>query len=293
MIDFGYVLTAMVTPFKKDGSMDYANAEKLANYLADNGSDSIVLHGTTGESPTLTHEEEYELDKVVLKAAGKKAKIIAGTGSNSTAEAIEATKQAEKIGVDAVLLVVPYYNKPSQEGMYQHFKAVAESTGLPVILYNIQGRTGVNMTADTLSRLAKINNIVAIKEASGIIEQVSEMRAKTSKEFAIYSGDDDKTLEFMKRGGKGVVSVASHIAGKEIHKMCELFHAGKVAEAEAINNRLSPLFKVLFITSNPTPVKAALAMVGRPVGGLRLPLIEANDSEKEQIRKVLQDLKLI
>ncbi len=293
MIDFGYVLTAMVTPFKKDGSVDYANAEKLASYLLENGSDSLVLHATTGESPTLTHEEEFELEKIMKKAVGKKTKLVAGTGSNSTAEAIEATEKAEKIGMDGVLLVVPYYNKPSQEGMYQHFKAIAERTGLPVIIYNIQGRTGVNMTADTLARLAKIKNIVAIKEASGIMEQISEMRAKTPKDFVIYSGDDDRTLEIMKRGGKGVISVVSHIVGKEIRKMCELFHAGKIAEAEAINNRLAPLFKVLFITTNPTPVKAALAMVGRPVGGLRLPLIEANESEKEQIKKVLQDLKLI
>jgi 4-hydroxy-tetrahydrodipicolinate synthase len=293
MTDFGMVLTAMVTPFKPDGSMDYKRAAEIANYLADNGSDGLVVHGTTGESPTLTHEEEYELYRVVKKAVGGRVKIIAGTGSNSTATSIRSTKEAEKIGVDGIMIVVPYYNKPSQEGMSQHYKAVAESTKLPIIIYNIQGRTGVNMTADTVARLAKIKNIVGIKEASGILDQTSEIRQKTPKDFVIYSGDDDKTLEIMKRGGCGVISVASHIAGKEIKKMCEAFHAGKVDEAERINARLSPLFKVLFITTNPTPVKAALAMIGQPVGGLRLPLIEANDSEKEQIRKVLKDLRLI
>ncbi len=287
------VLTAMVTPFKADGSVDYKKASELAQYLADNGSDGLVVHGTTGESPTLTHEEEYELYRIVKKAVGGKVKIIAGTGSNSTATSIKSTKEAEKIGVNGIMIVVPYYNKPSQEGMYQHFSAVAASTKLPIIIYNIQGRTGVNMTADTVARLAKIKNIVGIKEASGMLDQVAEIRAKTPKDFVIYSGDDDKTLDVMKRGGYGVISVASHIAGKEIKKMCEAFHAGRLDEAERINQKLSPLFKVLFITSNPTPVKTALAMIGRPVGGLRLPLIETNDSEKEQIRKVLKDLNYI
>ena len=293
MTDFGLVLTAMVTPFKPDGSMDYKRAAELASYLADNGSDGLVVHGTTGESPTLTHEEEYELYRVVKKAVGGKVKIVAGTGSNSTATTIKSTREAEKIGVDGIMIVVPYYNKPSQEGMFQHYKVVAESTKLPIIIYNIPGRTGVNMTADTVARLAKIKNIAGIKEASGVMDQVAEIRQKTPKEFVIYSGDDDKTLEIMKRGGKGVISVASHIVGKEIKRMCELFHAGEIGEAGRINSRLSPLFKVLFITTNPTPVKAALAMIGQPVGGLRLPLIEASDSEKEQIRKVLADLKII
>jgi 4-hydroxy-tetrahydrodipicolinate synthase len=293
MTGLGMVLTAMVTPFKADGSMDYKKAAELAQYLADNGSDGLVVHGTTGESPTLTHEEEYELYRVVKKAVGGKAKIIAGTGSNSTATSIKSTKEAENIGVDGIMIVVPYYNKPSQEGMYQHYSAVAASTKLPIIIYNIQGRTGVNMTADTVARLAKIKNIVGIKEASGMLDQVAEIRAKTPKDFVIYSGDDDKTIDVLKRGGYGVISVASHIAGKEIKKMCEAFHAGRTDEADRINQRLSPLFKVLFITSNPTPVKTALAMIGHPVGGLRLPLIECNDAEKEQIRKVLKDLNYI
>jgi len=293
MTDFGQLITAMVTPFKPDGSVDYKRAGELAQFLAHNGSDGIVVHGTTGESPTLTHEEEYEMYKTVKKAVDGKVKIIAGTGSNSTAETLEATAHAEKIGVDGIMVVVPYYNKPPQEGMYQHFKKVAGATKLPIIIYNIPGRTGVNMMPDTVARLAKIPNIVGIKEASGIMEQVSEIRKKTPKEFMIYSGDDDKTFEIMKRGGIGVISVASHIVGKEIKKMCEMLAAGKMLDAEMINSRLSPIFKVLFITANPICVKAALALIGQPVGGLRLPLIEANDSEKDQIRKVLKDLGIL
>jgi 4-hydroxy-tetrahydrodipicolinate synthase len=292
MSSFGTVITAMVTPFDKNGKVDYKRAAELANYLIDNGSDSIVVHGTTGESPTLSHEEEHELYKTVLKAIKGKAKMIAGTGSNSTAETIEATAKAEKLGVDAALTVVPYYNKPSQEGLYQHFSAVAASTKLPIILYNIPGRTVVNMNADTVARLAKIKNIIGVKEC-GELDQVSAIRAKTPKEFTIYSGDDDRTLEMMKRGGNGVISVASHIAGKDIKKMSEAFKSGKLAEAEALNAKLAPLFKVLFIAPNPTCVKSALAMIGQPVGGLRLPLIECNDSEKEQIRTVLKELKLL
>ncbi|MFC1559620.1 4-hydroxy-tetrahydrodipicolinate synthase [Candidatus Margulisiibacteriota bacterium] len=293
MVDFGMVLTAMATPFKKDGSMDYAAAEKLAVYLTENGSDGIVVHGTTGESPTLTHDEEYELYRVVKKAVKGKVRIIAGTGSNSTATAIKSTKKAEEIGVDGIMIVVPYYNKPSQEGQYQHFKAIADATSLPIIIYNIPGRTGINMLPDTVARLAEIKNIVGIKEASGNMDQVAEIRKKTPKDFVIYSGDDDKTYSIMERGGYGVISVASHIVGKDIKKMCELFHQGKKDEAKKIHDKLSPIFKVLFITTNPAPLKAALEMTGHPVGGLRLPLVPVNDKEKEEIREVLKELKLI
>lgn len=293
MVDFGMVITAMVSPFKNDGSMDYRTAGELAVHLAENGSDGIVAHGTTGESPTLTHEEEYELYRTVKKALKGKAKLIAGTGSNSTETSIKSTKVAEGIGVDGIMIVVPYYNKPSQEGMYQHFKAVASETKLPIIIYNIPGRTGVNMLPETVARLAQIRNIVGIKEASGMLDQVAEIRKRTPKEFVIYSGDDDKTYAIMERGGYGIISVASHIAGKEIKQMCELFHQGKKDEAKKINDRLSPLFKVLFITTNPAPVKAALEIVGRPVGGLRLPLVPVTAEEKEKIRRTLKDLNYI
>ena len=293
MVDFGNVLTAMVTPFKKDLSMDYAMAEKLAVHLCENGSDGLVVHGTTGESPTLTHEEEYELYRVVRKAVGKKCKVIAGTGSNSTATTVKSTKEAEKIGVDGIMVVTPYYNKPPQEGIYQHFKAVAGSTSLPIIVYNIPGRTGKNIETDTMVRLAEIKNIVAVKEASGNLEQVADVRRKTPKDFLIYSGDDNLTYPIMERGGIGVISVASHVAGKEIKKMVELFLSGKKDEAKAIHDRLMPLFDAIFVTTNPIPIKAALEMVGMPVGGLRLPLIEANQKEKEVVRKALKDLGLV
>ena len=293
MVNFGNVLTAMVTPFKDDLSMDYAMAEKLAVHLCENGSDGLVLHGTTGESPTLTHEEEYELYRVVKKAVGGKCKIVAGTGSNSTATTIKSTKEAEKIGVDGVMIVVPYYNKPPQEGLYQHFKAVADNTGLPLIIYNIPGRTGRNMETETVARLAKIKNYVAVKEASGNLDQVAAVRKATPKDFVIYSGDDNLTYPIMERGGIGVISVATHLVGKEIKKMTSLFFEGKKAEAKDIHDRLMPLFDAIFVTTNPIPVKAALAMIGLPVGGLRLPMIDANEQEKETVKKVLKDLKLV
>ncbi|MFC1571770.1 4-hydroxy-tetrahydrodipicolinate synthase [Candidatus Margulisiibacteriota bacterium] len=292
MTNFGNVLTAMVTPFKKDLSVDYAMAEKLANHLCENGSDGLVLHGTTGESPTLTHEEEYELYRVVKKALPGKCKVVAGTGSNSTATTIKSTKEAEKIGVDGIMIVTPYYNKPPQEGLYQHFKAVAESTSLPIIVYNIPGRTGKNIETPTITRLAKIKNIVAVKEASGNLDQVADVRKATPKEFLIYSGDDNLTYPILERGGIGVISVASHVAGKEIKKMVSLFLAGKKVEAKAIHDKLMPLFEAIFVTTNPIPIKAACAMVGFPVGGVRLPLVDATEQEKTTVKKALKDLGL-
>ena len=295
MIDFGKVMTAMVSPFKADLSMDYEKAAELAKYLASHGSDSLVVHGTTGESPTLTHEEEYELYRVVKKAlAGTNCKLIAGTGSNSTATTIKSTQEAEKIGCDGAMVVVPYYNKPSQEGLYQHYQAVAQATKLPIIIYNIPGRTGINMLPETVARAAKdFKNVMGLKDASGDPEQTRKTRGLVPQDFIIWSGDDALTLPMMRVGAVGIISVASHIVGPEIAQMVSAFHAGDLKKAEELHNRLMPIFKVLFITANPTPVKAALEMAGRPAGKLRLPLIEANDSEKEQIRAVLKDLKLI
>ncbi|MBU1026589.1 MAG: 4-hydroxy-tetrahydrodipicolinate synthase [Candidatus Margulisbacteria bacterium] len=293
MTNFGNVLTAMVTPFKRDLSVDYAAAEKLAVYLCENGSDGLVLHGTTGESPTLSHEEEYELYRVVKKAVGSKCKIIAGTGSNATSTTINSTREAERIGMDGAMIVVPYYNKPPQEGLYQHFKAVADNTSLPLIIYNIPGRTGKNMETETVARLAKIKNYVAVKEASGDLSQVAAVRKSTPKEFLIYSGDDNLTLPILERGGIGVISVASHLVGKDIKQMVSLFLSGKKTAAKAIHDKLMPLFEAIFVTTNPIPVKAALAMIGHPVGGLRLPLIEANQQEKDTVKKALKDLGLV
>jgi 4-hydroxy-tetrahydrodipicolinate synthase len=294
MVDFGRVMTAMVTPFKADLSVDYEMVARLANYLADNGSDAVVVHGTTGESPTLTHEEEYELYRVVKKAVGGRIKVIAGTGSNSTATTIKSSQEAEKIGVDGLLVVVPYYNKPSQEGMYQHFKAVAQKTKLPIIIYNIPGRCVVNMLPETVARIAKdFSNVIGLKDSAASVEQTKKTAGLVPPGFTIWSGDDSMALPMMKVGAVGVISVASHIAGKEIAAMVAAFHAGDVKKAEALHNRLLPLFNVLFITANPTPVKAALAMVGLPVGIPRLPLIEATADEKAQIRKVLKELGLV
>ena len=295
MTDFGKMMTAMVTPFKDDLSVDYKKAEELAVYLAQNGSDSVVVHGTTGESPTLTHEEEFELYRVVKAALkGTSCKVIAGTGSNSTATTIKSSKEAEKIGVDGLMVVVPYYNKPSQEGMYQHFKAVAQNTKLPIIIYNIPGRCVVNMLPETVARIAKdCPNVIGLKDAAASIEQTKKTAELVPPGFTIWSGDDSMALPMMKVGAVGVISVASHIVGKEIAQMVAAYHAVDLKKAEALHNRLMPLFNVLFITANPTPVKAALAMVGRPVGIPRLPLIEANEKEKEEIRAVLKDLGLV
>ncbi len=292
-IDLGTVLTAMITPFNDAGAVDVDEACRLAVWLCDHGTDTVLLAGTTGESPTLTHEEEYMLFKEVKKAVGKKGKIMAGTGSNCTVTAVEATKKAENLGVDCVLQVVPYYNKPQQEGMYRHFKTVAENTSLPIILYNIPGRTGVNMLPETTARLAEITNIIGLKAACGNMEQIKKTIDICPKDFLIYSGDDGLTLDVLKAGGKGIISVASHIAGPEIKKMVELFVQNDVTGAEAMNARLQPLFKVLFICTNPSPVKYASSLLGFKVGVPRLPLVDVTAEEKEKIKNVMISLGVI
>jgi 4-hydroxy-tetrahydrodipicolinate synthase len=293
MASFGSVITAMVTPMDRQLAVDYDRAAALAKRLVDSGSDGLVVCGTTGESPTLTDEEKVRLFRTVREAVGGRAKVIAGTGTYNTAHSIHLTREAERAGCDGVLLVNPYYNKPSQEGMYQHFKAVAESTSLPVMLYNIQGRTSVNCEPATIARLAEIRNIVAVKESSGSLDQMSQIRKLTPPEFHLYSGDDSLTLPLLAVGGTGIVSVAAHLAGREIKAMIQAFQAGDTRQALTLHLRLWPLFKVLFITSNPTPVKAALALAGFDVGGLRLPLVEATAREREQIASVLKELALL
>ncbi len=292
MAGFGRVITAMVTPMDKNLAVDYARTAALAKRLVDRGSDGLVVCGTTGESPTLTDEEKVKLFHTVREAVGTRAAVIAGTGTYDTAHSIHLTKEAERAGCDGVLLVNPYYNRPSQEGLYRHFKAIADSTRLPAVLYNIQGRTAVNCEPATVARLAQVPNIVAIKEASGSLDQMSQIRKLTPPEFLMYSGDDSLTLPLLAVGGYGVVSVASHLAGREIREMIEAFVAGDVRKAGTIHFRLWPLFKVLFITTNPTPVKAALQLAGFDCGGLRLPLIEATAKEREQIAAVLKELSL-
>ena len=290
---YGVLITAMVTPFKADTSVDFDKAAELAGKLVDNGSDGLVVTGTTGESTTLTMTESSELYKVVMSAVGDRATVIAGSGSNSTAEAVQLTTAAEKAGVHASLQVAPYYNKPSQEGFYRHFKTVAENTSLPLILYNIPGRTAKNVEAETIIRLAEVDNIVGVKEASGDLEQVSKIIRGAGSDFLVYSGDDFLTLPILALGGNGVISVASHIAGNEIKAMIEAFRAGEVKKAEQLHLQLMDLFKVLFITSNPVPVKAALRITGFDAGGVRLPLVEATDGEKEKIAGVLKKLGMV
>ncbi|MCL6477013.1 MAG: 4-hydroxy-tetrahydrodipicolinate synthase [Peptococcaceae bacterium] len=291
--DFGRLITAMITPFSKDKTVDYHVVRKLARHLAQSGSDGLVVCGTTGESPTLTKEEKLELFRVVVEEVGGQAVVIAGTGGNNTAASIELTQAAEKMGVDGVMLVCPYYNKPSQEGLYRHFKAVAGSTNLPVMLYNIPGRTGVNLLPATVARLAQIPNIIAIKEAAGSIDQVSDLRRSLPDNFAVYSGDDSFTLPMLALGARGVVSVASHVVGPQIKQMINAFTTGNTTLAVQIHLQLMPVFKGMFITTNPAPVKAAMNLLGWQVGTPRLPLVEASAAEKEIIKGALAELKLI
>lgn len=284
----------MVTPFAADGSVSYATAEALASHLVAHGSDSIVVCGTTGESPTLTWDEEYQLFKAVQQAVTGRAKVIAGTGSNSTQEAINATQKAAALGLDGTLQVVPYYNKPPQEGLYHHFRAIATaSPDLPVMLYNVPGRTSCNLAPETVIRLAAIPNIVAIKEASGSLDSVSQIRAATSADFGIYSGDDSMTLPLLSVGGCGVVSVASHLVGDRLQAMIQSFEAGKVAAATDIHLQLFPLFKGLFAITNPVPVKAALAMQGWEVGTVRPPLSAVTEDVSQILHGILTDLSLL
>jgi 4-hydroxy-tetrahydrodipicolinate synthase len=284
----------MVTPFDEHGGVNYTIAEKLAAYLADNGSDALVVCGTTGESPTLSWDEEHDLFQVVQRAVAGKAKVIAGTGSNSTQEAISATRKAAEMGLDGSLQVVPYYNKPPQSGLYQHFKAIAESTpDLPIMLYNIPGRTGQNLLPETVIRLAKLSNIVAIKEASGNLEQASQIRRETPPGFMMYSGDDALTMPLLAIGGAGVVSVASHLVGPQLQQMIQAFESGQPSAAIQLHLQLFPLFKALFLTTNPIPVKAALRLKGWQVGATRLPLDDASPELTQSLQSVMQDLSLL
>jgi 4-hydroxy-tetrahydrodipicolinate synthase len=283
----------MITPFTESGEVAYDKASELARHLVKTGSDSILVAGTTGESPVLTRDEKERLFLAVLEAVDGEATVVAGTGSYNTAESIVLTKMAEKTGVDGILLVTPYYNKPSQEGLYQHYKAIAGTTSLPVILYNVPGRTSVNLLPATVSRLSEIDNIVAVKEASGSLDQVAEIRRSTPDEFLIYSGDDSLTLPILAVGGHGVISVASNVSGVLIKEMIYSYFSGRVDRARELHLRLFPLFKVLFMTTNPVPVKAAVNMIGIEAGVPRLPLVSATPQEAEAVRKVLTELDLL
>ncbi len=292
MVEIGRLLTAMVTPFDEKGDVDFEQAKKLAHALLDSGSDGVVLSGTTGESPTLTTEEKMRLFSEVKQSVGNKGVVIAGTGTYSTAESIELSQEAEKQGVDGLLLVVPYYNKPPQEGIYQHFKAIAGKTNLPCIVYNIIGRTGVNMTDETTIRLSQIDNIIGTKEASGDMNQIARIIQGASPDFKVWSGDDNQTFLIMSMGGYGVVSVVSHLVGNQIKHMMGLLLEGDIEGAAAEHRRLLPIFLGMFTESNPIPVKYAVNHVGLKVGGPRLPLVPPSDKAAAQIEKLMEEFEM-
>lgn len=287
MTYFGRVSTAMVTPFDGSGNIDFDKTTKLVEHLLANGSDSLVVCGTTGESPTLSKLEKLEMFKHVVKVVNGRVNVIAGTGSNNTKETIELTKMAEYTGVNAILLVTPYYNKPSQDGLFQHFTAVAESTDLPVMLYNVPGRTVANLLPETVIRLSKVKNIVAIKEASGNLSAMSHIISSTDESFELYCGDDGLTLPAMSVGAKGVISVASHVIGPEIQEMIRELRNGNIIEAGRMHRNQLPLVEMLFSAPSPVPVKTALNLLGIDVGGVRMPLVDLNPQSVEELKKVV------
>jgi 4-hydroxy-tetrahydrodipicolinate synthase len=285
-------IVAIVTPFKK-GKVDEKALGDLIEWHISQGTHGIVPCGTTGESATLDYKEHYRVIEFTIEKVNKRVPVIAGTGANATDETIMLTKQAKKYGADAALLVTPYYNKPTQEGLYRHYKEVAEAVDIPLVLYNVPGRTAVNMLPSTVARLAEIKNIVAIKEASGDMKQVSEIIRLCGDRITVISGDDFTTLPLLALGGKGVISVSANVAPKDVSTMCSLWLKGQYDKARAIHYKLEPLNAAMFIETNPIPVKTALAMMGRIQEELRLPLCEMSSANKEKLRKVLVDLKLI
>ncbi|TFJ92972.1 4-hydroxy-tetrahydrodipicolinate synthase [Lentibacillus salicampi] len=286
-MNFGNVLTAMVTPFDQNGDINFDATRTLVNYLIANGSDGLIVAGTTGESPTLTNTEKLDLFRFVAQVANGRVSVIAGTGSNNTRASIELTEQAEQTGVDAIMLTTPYYNKPSQEGLYQHYKAIAHATSLPVMLYNIPGRSAVGIAPETIIRLSEVNNVVSVKEASGNIDAMTDIIRQTPDDFTLYSGDDSMTLPALAIGGNGVISVASHVIGGDMQEMVQHFKNGDVQRAAAIHQQLLPTMKALFAQPSPSPVKAALNMIGVSVGDVRLPMVPLTEEEKQQLRQKL------
>lgn len=286
MAAFGRLLTAMVTPMTESLNVDYKRAAELAHHLVDSGSDGLVVSGTTGESPTLSKDEKLRLFETVVEAVGKKVPVIAGTGSYNTAESIELSREAEKTGVHGLLLVTPYYNKPPQEGLYQHFRAIAESVSLPCILYNVPSRTSINLAAETTLRLAEVPNIVGIKECADL-GQLADVLSGAPDGFTVWSGDDANLLPYLAVGAHGIVSVASHLVGPQMKEMIEAYREGQVEQAAAWHRRLLPLYRALFAVTNPVLLKPALAMTGFPVGPVRPPLLQASEGEQGALREAL------
>ncbi|MDX8365120.1 4-hydroxy-tetrahydrodipicolinate synthase [Cytobacillus sp. IB215665] len=290
MIDFGNVATAMVTPFDNRGNIDFSKTSQLVNYLIDNGTDSLVISGTTGESATLSTEEKIALFQHVVSEVAGRVPVIAGTGSNNTYASIELTKKAEETGVDGILLVAPYYNKPNQEGLYQHFKAIANSTKLSVMLYNVPSRTITNISPETIIKLSKIDNVVAVKDASGDLNAMTEIIANTDEDFLLYSGDDGLTLPILAIGGSGVVSVASHVIGNEMQEMIHAYRNNMLSESALLHQKLLPVMTGLFMAPSPAPVKTALQIRGLDVGSVRLPLVPLAEHERVKLSKLLQQI---
>jgi 4-hydroxy-tetrahydrodipicolinate synthase len=282
----------MVTPFDENGNVDYEQAKRLAIALLDSGSDGVVVAGTTGESPTLVLDEEIRLFAEIKSAVGDRGTVVAGTGSNSTAEAVATTRQAESVGVDACLLVVPYYNKPTAEGQYQHFKTLAENTNLPCILYNVPARTVVSLSVDTVVALSQIDNIIGVKEASGNLDQIASIIEQTGEDFVVYSGNDSDTLPIMALGGYGVISVASHLIGRQMQEIIGSILEGRVDRAAQIHRSLLPLFNAMSVLSNPVPIKYALNHVGFNVGSVRLPLVPPDRESAAIIERALRDTRI-
>lgn len=292
LMSFGKVITAMVTPFDGNLEVDFKSFEKLIEHLLENGTDTLLVCGTTGESPTLSDDEKLSLFKVAKDVAKDRAKVIAGTGSNSTEHSVRLSKQAQKIGVDGLLLVAPYYNKPTQEGLYRHFKTIAKAVDIPAIVYNVPGRTSVNIAPETLARLSEVENIAAVKDAAGNIDITSKTKA-LAPDLTIYSGDDSMTLPMLSVGAEGVISVASHVVGKDIKEMIVSFEKGDIKKARNLHLKMFNIFKDLFIVTNPIPVKEALNMIGVNVGGLRLPLCEADENTRQVLKEALKDYGLL
>lgn len=279
-MDFGRIGTAMITPFKKDGSINYPELERIINHLIDNGTDAIIACGTTSENPTMSTEEKIEVVRFTVEKVAGRVPVIAGTGDNETAYSIMMTHKAEENGADGIMLVTPYYNKPNQQGMYAHFTTIAKETKLPVMLYNVPGRTGANCKAETTVALSKIDNITCVKEASGDLDQMGDIIENADKDFIVYSGDDGLTLPLLAIGGYGVISVASHVVGNDMQKMIKAFNEGRHEDAAAIHRALLPLVRALFAQPNPSPIKYAMTKLGFDTLDVRLPMVEMTDEEK-------------
>lgn len=287
MAEIGRLITAMITPFDEQGEVNYQEARRLAVALVDSGSDGLVVTGTTGETPTLSQEEKLRLYQETKSAVGDRAAIIAGSTTYNTAQSVEASRDAERLGVDAILMTVPSYNKPPQEGLYQHFKTIAESVSLPCILYNVPSRTATNMTVDTTVRLSHVDNIVGVKEASSDLVQITKIIRDTDDDFRVWSGNDDETFPIMCAGGYGVVSVLSHLVGNQIKAMMGMILEGDIESAASEHRRLLDIFKIMFLVSNPIPVKYSVGMAGFDVGRPRLPLVPPDEATAAQIDAVV------